>query len=169
MSGTAFAAIGLALLAIALGALALAYRRRWRDGEATAAAAGRTAAWREATLAAAPLGCLVIAPGGARVRGHPALMAALGFGDQEDAALGAIPEAFEGADAKRFSTAVAALRNQGSGFELRLEARRPTCCGSTMRPSSAARWRGCGPSATASRPCSTTCRCRSGAATQTRT
>ena len=66
MSGTAFAAIGLALLAVALGALAFAYRRRWGDAKSSAAAADKRAAKSEAALASAPLGCLVIAPGGAR-------------------------------------------------------------------------------------------------------
>ncbi len=99
MSNAAFAAIGLALLAIALGVAAVAYRQRWKRAEASAAAAGRRAARIEATLAAAPLGCLIIAPGGARVHGQPALMAALGLDGQAEAALAAIPDAFETADA----------------------------------------------------------------------
>ncbi len=121
MSSATFAAIGLALLAVALGALAVAYRQRWKRAEATAADAGRRAARREATLASAPLGCLAIAPGGARVCGQPALMTALGLDGQTEAALGAIPDAFEAGDAKRLSAALAALRNQGSGFELKLQ------------------------------------------------
>ncbi|MHA1152945.1 MAG: PAS-domain containing protein [Alphaproteobacteria bacterium] len=121
MSNAAFAAIGLAVLAIALGALAAAYLRRSKRAEAEAAEAGRRAARSEATLATAPLGCLVIAPGGARVHGQPALMAALGLDGQAEPALGAIPDAFEAADAKRLSSALAVLRNQGNGFELRLQ------------------------------------------------
>ncbi len=121
MSYAAFAAIGLAVLAAALGALAAAYQRRCKQAEAETAAAGRRAARSEATLAAAPLGCLVIAPGGARVRGQPALMAALGLDRQDEAALGAIPDAFEATDARRLSAALATLRNQGQAFELRLQ------------------------------------------------
>jgi signal transduction histidine kinase len=120
MSGAAFAAIGLALLAVALGALSVAYRQRWKRAEAETDAAGRRAARSEATLAAAPLGCLIIAPGGVRAHGQPALMAALGLDGQAEAALGAILDAFETADAKRLSSALVALHNQGSAFELRL-------------------------------------------------
>ena len=115
------AAIGLALLAVALGALVVACRQRWKRAEAEAAAAGRRAARSEAPLASAPLGCLAIVPGGARVRGQPALMAALGLDGQTEAALGAVPDAFQAGDAKRLSAALATLRNQGSAFELRLQ------------------------------------------------
>ncbi len=121
VSNAAFAAVGLAMLVIAMGALAGIYWRRWKRAEAEAVTAGRRTAWSEAALASAPLGCLIIAPGGARVHGQPALMAALGLGGQTEAALGAIPDAFEAADAKRLSTALARLRNQGGGFELRLQ------------------------------------------------
>ena len=48
-------------------------------------------------------------------------MTALGLGGQDEAALGAVPDAFEAPDAKRLSTALAALRSQGSAFELRLQ------------------------------------------------
>ena len=100
MSPTAFAAIGLALLA------------------------ADRAARSDALLAAAPLGCLAITPDGApdgdRVHGHAALMAALGLDGQQDAALSAGPEAFEAAGAKLLSMALAALRDQGRAFELRL-------------------------------------------------
>lgn len=121
MSNVAFAAIGFALFAVALGVAANVYRQRWKRAEADAADAGRRAARSEATLAAAPLGCLIIVPGGARVHGQAALMTALGLDGQTEAALGAIPDAFEAADAKRLSAALAALRNQSSGFELRLQ------------------------------------------------
>ncbi len=133
MPNAVFAAFGLAVLAVALGALAIAYWRRWKQAEAEAAAARRRATKSEATLASAPLGCLVIVPdgapgggpgggpGGPWVHGQPALMAALGLNGQTEAALGAIPDAFEAADAKRLSAALAALRNQGDGFELRLQ------------------------------------------------
>jgi signal transduction histidine kinase len=121
MSGAVFAAIGLALLAVALGALAFAYRRRWGDAKSSAAAADKRAAKSEAALASAPLGCLVIAPGGARVQGQSALFAALGLERRDEVALGAIPDAFEAADARRLSAALASLRNQGKGFELRLQ------------------------------------------------
>ena len=121
MPPAAFAVLGLAVLAVFFGALAGIYWRRWKQAEANAAAAGRRTARSEAVLASAPLGCLVIAPGGARVHGQPALMAALGLGGQTEAALGAIPDAFEAADAKHLSTALATLRNRGGGFELRLQ------------------------------------------------
>ncbi len=121
MSNAALAAIALAVLAAALGVAAAAYRQRWRRTETEAADARRRTARSEATLATAPLGCLVIAPGGARVHGQPALMTALGLNGQAEAALGAIPDAFETADAKRLSAALAALRNQGDGFDLRLQ------------------------------------------------
>ncbi len=121
MASATFAAIGLALLAVALGVAAVAYRQRWMRAGAEAAAIGRRAARSEATLASAPLGCLAIVPGGARVHGHPALMAALGLDHQVEAALGAIPDAFEAGDAKRLSAALAALRNQGRGFALQLQ------------------------------------------------
>ena len=90
MSPAAFAVLGLAVLAVVFGALAGIYWRRWKRAEAEAAAAGRRTARSEAALASAPLGCLVIAPGGARVHGQPALMTALGLGGQTEAALGAI-------------------------------------------------------------------------------
>jgi len=136
MSPTAFAAIGLALLAAALAMAAVGYRQRWKRVAAEAVAAAARAARSDAILAAAPLGCLVITPGGApngvsggdpggdpggcRVHGNAALMAALGLDGRQDAALSAVPEAFEAAGAKLLSMALAALRDQGSGFELRL-------------------------------------------------
>jgi len=108
MSGAAFAAIGLAVLAVALGALAVGYRQRWKRIEAEAIAATQRATRSEAMLAAAPLGCLVTVPSGARsgapgdgarVHGHAALMTALGLGGQDEAALDAIPDAVEAEEA----------------------------------------------------------------------
>jgi hypothetical protein len=65
MSPTAFAAIGLALLAAALAMAAVGYRQRWKRVAAEAATTAAGAARSDAILAAAPLGCLVITPGGA--------------------------------------------------------------------------------------------------------
>ena len=64
MSPAAFAAIGLALLAVALGMAAVGYRQRWKRAAAEAAAAAARAARGDAVLAAAPLGCLAITPSG---------------------------------------------------------------------------------------------------------
>ncbi len=118
----------IAVITAVLAAFAVLYWRRWQAAERAAERALDGAAAAEAMLAAAPLGCLAIAPagmpagtpGGATVHGTPALMAALGLGPEGKASLGALFGAFADADAERLSAAVDALRGQGSGFELTL-------------------------------------------------
>ncbi len=114
------ALIALAALAAALAALAVLYRRRWQAAERVAGAAARTAERAEAQLAAAPLGCLAIAPAGAAVHGAPALFEALGLGALTEAPLGAIPDAFEDEDAKALSAAIEDLRGRGAEFHMTL-------------------------------------------------
>ena len=124
MSDVPLTSLAVTVIAALLAAFAVLYWRRWRAALLAADGAARRAAAAEAKLAAAPLGCLAIAPAGTPagtvVHGAPALMEALGLPAQGETALSALFGAFPEADAERLSAAVEALRGQGSGFELTL-------------------------------------------------
>ncbi|MFQ5773740.1 MAG: PAS-domain containing protein [Kiloniellaceae bacterium] len=114
---------GVILFAVAtaiLAALVVHYRRRWRAATHAAAEARERAEAAEATLAAAPVGCLAFSHADGTIQASPRLVEALGLGTQDTVALKAVLGAFEDAAAARLSAAVERLRADGGGFAMTL-------------------------------------------------
>jgi signal transduction histidine kinase len=123
LSGPAGTA-ALGAVSLALLALTVMYRGRWRAASRAAATSAAHAEAAAVTLAAAPIGCLAFSRRDASIQASPYLMQALGLGDEATIALSRVLGAFEPAASGRLSSAVERLRNEGAGFDLTLRAGR---------------------------------------------